>query len=139
MGTLSGDGYYQDLDDARGWDLHDFDEGTVSAKPKKTRTETSNKDPKYDEIHETIMSRNPDRKAGSKPYRSAFCSERHKIHKERAKNFDEDKAKWEKSNTSASKVFCKCKNCGGGFEAKKADRKRGWARFCSKSCKAQNW
>lgn len=26
--------------------------------------------------------------------------------------------------------------CGNNFEARTADRKRGWARFCSKSCKA---
>jgi hypothetical protein len=30
----------------------------------------------------------------------------------------------------------KCKCCGFAFEAREADRKRGWARFCSKSCKA---
>lgn len=39
-----------------------------------------------------------------------------------------------------STVQCKCKNpkCGGMFEARVADRKRGWARYCSKSCKAQH-
>ena len=30
----------------------------------------------------------------------------------------------------------KCKNCGDPFTARIADRARGWARFCSKSCKA---
>jgi endogenous inhibitor of DNA gyrase (YacG/DUF329 family) len=35
-----------------------------------------------------------------------------------------------------SKVVVKCKNCGTDFEARVADRKRGWAKFCSKSCKA---
>lgn len=30
----------------------------------------------------------------------------------------------------------KCKCCGADFGAREADRKRGWARFCSKSCKA---
>lgn len=30
----------------------------------------------------------------------------------------------------------RCKTCGGPFEARVADRNRGWARFCSKSCKA---
>ena len=30
-----------------------------------------------------------------------------------------------------------CANCGDPFEARVADRKRGWARFCSKSCKAK--
>lgn len=30
----------------------------------------------------------------------------------------------------------KCKCCGMPFIARVADRERGWARFCSKSCKA---
>lgn len=30
----------------------------------------------------------------------------------------------------------KCACCGDPFRARTADRKRGWARFCSKSCKA---
>ncbi|MCY1219504.1 hypothetical protein D9M72_314820 [compost metagenome] len=30
----------------------------------------------------------------------------------------------------------KCACCGDPFTARTADRKRGWARFCSKSCKA---
>lgn len=30
----------------------------------------------------------------------------------------------------------KCKNCGCKFIARTADVKRGWAKFCSKSCKA---
>jgi len=30
----------------------------------------------------------------------------------------------------------KCLNCDGPFLARTADRERGWARFCSKSCKA---
>lgn len=34
-------------------------------------------------------------------------------------------------------VQVKCKFCGGAFPARVADRKRGWARFCSKSCKAK--
>ena len=29
-----------------------------------------------------------------------------------------------------------CLTCGNSFLAREADRKRGWARFCSKSCKA---
>lgn len=31
-------------------------------------------------------------------------------------------------------VYCAC--CGNKFEARVADRKRGWGKFCSKSCKA---
>ena len=30
----------------------------------------------------------------------------------------------------------KCLCCGNPFPAREADRKRGWARYCSKSCKA---
>lgn len=33
-------------------------------------------------------------------------------------------------------VSCDC--CKKQFEARPADRKRGWARFCSKSCKAKH-
>lgn len=35
-----------------------------------------------------------------------------------------------------STAIYKCKCCGGDFIARTADRKRGWAKFCSKSCKA---
>ena len=35
-----------------------------------------------------------------------------------------------------AKVTVKCQCCKQPFEARVADRKRGWARFCSKSCKA---
>lgn len=35
------------------------------------------------------------------------------------------------------KKIYKCKNCGDPFSAREADRKRGWARYCSKSCKAK--
>lgn len=35
-----------------------------------------------------------------------------------------------------SKATYKCQSCGDPFLARTADRARGWARFCSKSCKA---
>lgn len=31
-----------------------------------------------------------------------------------------------------------CKHCRDPFSAREADRRRGWARFCSKSCKAKH-
>lgn len=40
--------------------------------------------------------------------------------------------------TLGTKIECKCKQCDAAFIARVADRKRGWARFCSKSCKAKN-
>lgn len=33
-------------------------------------------------------------------------------------------------------IVVECERCKQGFVARKADRKRGWARFCSKRCKA---
>ena len=36
-----------------------------------------------------------------------------------------------------SKGIFKCVVCGDEFEAKLADRKRGWAKCCSKSCAAK--
>ena len=35
-----------------------------------------------------------------------------------------------------AKVIVACKECGEDFEARVADRNRGWAKFCSKRCKA---
>lgn len=37
----------------------------------------------------------------------------------------------------SSKVEVKCKQCKTVFMARVADRKRGWGKFCSKSCKAK--
>lgn len=34
-------------------------------------------------------------------------------------------------------VEVNCKSCGTKFEARVADRRRGWGKFCSKSCKAK--
>lgn len=36
----------------------------------------------------------------------------------------------------ASMIQCHCEWCKKLFSARVADRKRGWARFCSKGCKA---
>lgn len=38
---------------------------------------------------------------------------------------------------SAATATYKCKCCGDPFTARTADRARGWARYCSKSCKAK--
>jgi len=43
-----------------------------------------------------------------------------------------------KQKVRGAKIECKCKNCKTKFIARVADRKRGWAKFCSKSCKAIN-
>ena len=37
----------------------------------------------------------------------------------------------------ASTAQYKCKKCNDMFTARTADRKRGWALYCSKSCKAK--
>ncbi len=35
-------------------------------------------------------------------------------------------------------IQCTCDNCGSVITVRVADRKRGWGKFCSKSCKAKN-
>lgn len=42
-----------------------------------------------------------------------------------------------KDEPRGAKVEVSCKCCGDKFMARVADRKRGWAKFCSKSCKAK--
>lgn len=65
-----------------------------------------------------------------------FCDLRNELHATRAKNFKvEREMLMSKINEKECVVACKC--CGSAFVAKKADRKRGWGKFCSKSCKAQ--
>jgi hypothetical protein len=41
------------------------------------------------------------------------------------------------AQTRGAKVIMKCKCCKTEFEARVADVKRGWGKFCSKSCKAK--
>lgn len=41
------------------------------------------------------------------------------------------------ANIRGARIEVSCKNCGAAFTARTADRARGWARFCSKSCKAK--
>ena len=43
-----------------------------------------------------------------------------------------------KQGPRGAKVEVSCKCCGEKFLARVADRKRGWGKFCSKSCKAKN-
>ncbi len=40
--------------------------------------------------------------------------------------------------TRGAQVEVKCKNCRKKFMVRIADRKRGWGKFCSKSCKAKH-
>ncbi len=130
------DGYYQDVDDARGADdevdrYFEECDGDKDAFSAQELVSTLRMTP---ERYESIE-HNPHSKSG----RRKFCRERHKIHTEGRKQYEEDIKNGTYDNLPESQQFCQCKNCGGGFVAKKADRKRGWARFCSKSCKAQNW
>ena len=126
---IDNDGYYQQLDEDRGWDLEDdiIEEQRVI----KRRNEASYKDSKYDELDAL-------RNTASKNGRRKFCEDRHKYHEEKAAQSQRDYDAGKFANLKPSEVACKCQNCRCWFIAKKADRKRGWARNCSKSCKAQN-
>lgn len=56
------------------------------------------------------------------------------IHRKKRKSYSK---RGEISQTrTKTTVDVRCKVCGDIFTAKIADRKRGWARFCSKSCAA---
>lgn len=139
MRTLSGDGYYQELDEARffGDDIEeDFSCENSGKAYKQKRNEISYRDEKYFEIDEKLE-KETNFTRGSRAWRAMFCKERDMVHKERASAFLKNKEEWGKTNPPKSQVFCKCKTCGGGFVARVVDRKRGWGKFCSKSCKAQ--
>lgn len=69
--------------------------------------------------------------------RRKFCNARDKVHEEARRQYQLDVKNGTYANLPATKCFVQCIHCGGGFVAKVADRKRGWARTCSKSCKAQ--
>ena len=59
------------------------------------------------------------------------------IHNNDLKIYHERLEAGEYDNLSKGKILRECLNCGLGFVAKKSDVNRGWAKFCSKSCKAQ--
>lgn len=129
------DGYYQQVDDDRYCDLDDENLIDLHENTKKPRFEASHKDQKYFDIHDKLM--NVGTILGSRSYARRFCAERQKIHDARAASFNIDKENWLKTNPPKTQRFCQCRNCGGGFVARLADLKRGWAKYCSKSCKAQ--
>lgn len=75
---------------------------------------------------------------GLKAERRRFCHERNLEHKERERQYHKDLREGTFKDLPVTQVFKQCKNCRGGMVARKADIKRGWGRFCSKSCKAQH-
>ena len=139
-GLPDNDGYYQevdyarfgdyddDVDDARFGDYDDIVIKNISDANKKNHNELSWKDEKLVKLGEDC--------APTKNGRIKYITERDKIFKERQEQYNKDIKEGTYDGLPDSKIFCKCKKCGGGFIAKKSDRKRGWARFCSKSCKA---
>lgn len=72
-----------------------------------------------------------------KAERREFCHKRNLEHKERERQYHKDLREGAFKDLPGTQVFKQCKNCKGGMVAKKVDIKRGWGRFCSKSCKAQ--
>jgi len=47
-----------------------------------------------------------------------------------------DELKTVSKTTRGAKITVKCKSCSAPFQARVADRKRGWGLYCSKRCKA---
>lgn len=63
-------------------------------------------------------------------------SKRRAIRNEVAKQLKKSGITTTKKETRGAKVEVSCECCTTKFMARVADRKRGWGRFCSKSCKA---
>jgi hypothetical protein len=113
--------------DSNEWLFEDFEDKDNIGIPRNERNEISYIDPKYENIKHDFT---------TKKGKSYFCEQRHKIHHERFLNFEKDRLETLIIMTD-KQCFVRCKNCKGGFIAKKADRNRGWGKYCSKSCKAQ--
>ena len=97
-------GYYQDLDEDRGWD------------------EIIREDDRERDFYAAQEAKSLQRKIDS------------------AVNKALKKAKHLKPHSNIIRgemVVVKCKECKEEFSARVADRKRGWGKFCSKSCKAK--
>jgi len=69
-------------------------------------------------------------------HRQQERSLKNKVHAEVAAQLKRHGISKTPARPKGAKVDCQCKNCGIPFTARKADRARGWARFCSKSCAA---
>lgn len=122
MDDINNKGYYQELDETRD-DYNEFK--TPNCKPDAGLRANIDR---YKNIEHNSFTKNG---------RAKFCSVRHKIHEVERREYLEAKANGVYDLIKPNEVLVECKNCKCGFVAKKADRKRGWAKFCSKSCKAQ--
>lgn len=125
-GEIDNDGYYQEVDEARYPELSFDDE---FFEPMKMRPYGGLPQERYASINQTKFTRKA---------RSMFCSARHAIHRQAELKYHQDVREGTYKDLEPTLVFKQCKNCKGGMIAKKADIKRGWGKFCSKSCKAQH-
>ena len=75
----------------------------------------------------------------SKSDRRKFIKARNAEHEKMREQYEVDVKNGLAEDIHGRDGFYQCKNCGGGFFARKADRKRNWAKYCDKSCKAQSW
>ena len=105
---VDNDGYYQDLDEARGWD---------------------------EEVQE-------DPRDSLRVSREKRTAKKQAIRKEVEKQLKAAGISKVVPEARGAKVEVSCLTCKSKFIARVADRKRGWAKYCSKSCKAKkqtNW
>jgi hypothetical protein len=120
--------------------LQGDEEDKRQQKPKKTRLECKQTDFifEYSKINDFVLSEQKRLGYSDKWARSKFCDMRDELHAEKAKNFKKDKEDLLKTINTKKECVVACKRCGGAFVAKNADRQRGWGKYCSKSCKAQD-
>jgi hypothetical protein len=118
MSDVNNEGYYQELDDA------------IFEEPKQVLDKISK--PYQGASLSTVG-----RYAGiSDLSRKAYKNAQDRLHEAERKLPENSHQALLEQCTPSQTVRC-CKHCRLHFIAKKADIKRGWAKFCSKSCKAQ--
>jgi hypothetical protein len=126
MSDVNNDGYYQELDESTANNPSDFEpliESSGSyAKNKLWQGSAFSTVARYAEISHL----------SPRQYKNA----QDKLH-EAERKLEENSHKTLLSQCTPSQTVRCCRVCKLHFIAKKADVKRGWAKFCSKSCKAQ--
>lgn len=120
MGTVNNDGYYQELDDATYEEPRQEKELDKAIKPYQGASLSCVG--RYAEI------------AGLN--RRAYKKAQDRLHEAERRLPENSYQALLEQCTPSQTVKC-CRHCKLHFIAKKADVKRGWAKFCSKSCKAQ--
>lgn len=145
---MSDNGYYQEVDECVYYDNCDIQNNKNIKQKSATKKRYYDKpiidtssvleivDLEHDAfLADILLSRMP---SFTKSDRIKYITSRNNMYDIRKKIYNLIKKYKLDKNIPNSYIYKQCKHCGGGFVAKKADIKRGWAKFCSKECKARS-